>query len=170
MPCCPAGLTVTQVTQSVINVSWTIGTGAQTYVTVLESHTGQSKCLTHQTQCLLGCISCGVNYTVALQAISATGLMADCTYQSYSSSEWLLNSSSVVIVNPVTCPSFSSKKMLPFHVARIISSDYFLKCLQFSSWLRASVLQRLLLVAGELMPLVTRCRYPFPEGRTDSTE
>ncbi|XP_021545898.1 fibronectin type III domain-containing protein 7 [Neomonachus schauinslandi] len=85
-PCCPAGLTVTQVTQSVINVSWTVGTGAQTYMTVLESHTGQSKCLTHQNQCLLGCISCGVNYTVALKAISATGLTADCTYQSYSSS------------------------------------------------------------------------------------
>ncbi|XP_077928783.1 fibronectin type III domain-containing protein 7 isoform X2 [Halichoerus grypus] len=85
-PCCPAGLTVTQVTQSVINVSWTVGTGAQTYVTVLESHTGQSRCLTHQNQCLLGCISCGVNYTVALKAISATGLTADCTYRSYSSS------------------------------------------------------------------------------------
>ncbi|XP_027475139.2 fibronectin type III domain-containing protein 7 isoform X4 [Zalophus californianus] len=86
VPCCPAGLTVTQVTQSLINVSWTVGTGAQTYVTVLESHTGQSKCLTHQNQCLLGCISCGVNYTVVLKAISATGLTADCTYQSYSSS------------------------------------------------------------------------------------
>nr|XP_035965793.1 fibronectin type III domain-containing protein 7 isoform X4 [Halichoerus grypus] len=85
-PCCPAGLTVTQVTQSVINVSWTVGTGAQTYVTVLESHTGQSRCLTHQNQCLLGCISCGVNYTVTLKAISATGLTADCTYRSYSSS------------------------------------------------------------------------------------
>ncbi|XP_057578371.1 fibronectin type III domain-containing protein 7 isoform X2 [Hippopotamus amphibius kiboko] len=86
VPCCPAGLTVTQVTQSVINVSWTVGTGAQTYVTVLESHTGQSKCHTHQNHCLLGCITCGINYTVALKAISATGLTADCAYQSYSSS------------------------------------------------------------------------------------
>ncbi|XP_036091018.1 fibronectin type III domain-containing protein 7 [Rousettus aegyptiacus] len=86
VPCCPAGLTVTQVTQSVVNVSWTVGTGAQTYVTVLESHTGQSKCHTHQNHCLLGCITCGINYTVALKAISATGLTADCTYQSYSSS------------------------------------------------------------------------------------
>ncbi|XP_068394196.1 fibronectin type III domain-containing protein 7 [Eschrichtius robustus] len=86
VPCCPASLTETQVTQSVINVSWTVGTGAQTYVTVLESHTGQSKCHTRQNHCLLGCITCGINYTVALKAISATGLTADCGYQSYSSS------------------------------------------------------------------------------------
>nr|XP_008533498.1 PREDICTED: fibronectin type III domain-containing protein 7 isoform X2 [Equus przewalskii] len=86
VPCCPAGLTVTQVTQSVINVSWTLGTGAQSYVTVLDSRTGQSKCLTRQNHCLLGCIACGVNYTVALKAISATGLTTDCAYQSYSSS------------------------------------------------------------------------------------
>nr|XP_014690623.2 fibronectin type III domain-containing protein 7 [Equus asinus] len=86
VPCCPAGLTVTQVTQSVINVSWTLGTGAQSYVTVLDSRTGQSKCLTPQNHCLLGCIACGVNYTVALKAISATGLTTDCAYQSYSSS------------------------------------------------------------------------------------
>ncbi|KAB1275029.1 Fibronectin type III domain-containing protein 7 [Camelus dromedarius] len=87
VPCCPAGLTVSQVTQSVINVTWTVGTGAQTYMAVLESHTGQSKCHTHQNHCLLGCITCGINYTVALKAISATGLTADCAYQSYSSSK-----------------------------------------------------------------------------------
>nr|XP_027777861.1 fibronectin type III domain-containing protein 7 [Marmota flaviventris] len=85
VPCCPTGMTVTQVTQSVINVSWAIGMAAQTYVTVLESHIGQSKCHTHQSHCLLGCITCGINYTVALKAISATGLTADCAYQSYSS-------------------------------------------------------------------------------------
>uniref|UniRef100_A0A4W2DLW1 Fibronectin type-III domain-containing protein n=1 Tax=Bos indicus x Bos taurus TaxID=30522 RepID=A0A4W2DLW1_BOBOX len=85
-PCCSASLTVTQVTQSVINVSWTVGTGALTYVTVLQSHTGQSKCHTHQNYCLLGCITCGINYTVAVKAVSATGLTADCAYQSYSSS------------------------------------------------------------------------------------
>ncbi|XP_042638031.1 fibronectin type III domain-containing protein 7 [Orycteropus afer afer] len=85
VPCCPASLTITQVTQSVINMSWTIGTGAQTYVAVLESHTGQSKCHTHENHCLLGCIMCGVNYTVALKAISATGLTADCAFRSYSS-------------------------------------------------------------------------------------
>nr|XP_017530571.2 fibronectin type III domain-containing protein 7 [Manis javanica] len=86
VPCCPMGLTVTQVTQSVINVSWTVGTGAQTYVTVLESRTGVSKCHTQQNHCLLGCITCGVNYTVSLKAVSATGSTADCTYRSYSSS------------------------------------------------------------------------------------
>lgn len=86
VPCCPAGLTAAQVTQSIINVSWTIGAVAQTYVTVLESYIGQSKCHTHQNHCLLGCIACGINYTVALKAISPTGLTADCAYQSYSSS------------------------------------------------------------------------------------
>uniref|UniRef100_A0A286XY72 Fibronectin type III domain containing 7 n=1 Tax=Cavia porcellus TaxID=10141 RepID=A0A286XY72_CAVPO len=86
VPCCPAGLTITQVTQSVINVSWTFDTVAQTYVTVLESHIGQSKCHTHQSHCLLGCITCGINYTVALKAISASGLTSDCTYQTYFSS------------------------------------------------------------------------------------
>ncbi|XP_021052147.1 fibronectin type III domain-containing protein 7 isoform X2 [Mus pahari] len=86
VPCCPAGLTAAQVTQSIINVSWTIGAAAQTYVTVLESYIGQSKCHTHQNHCLLGCITCGINYTVALKAISPTGLTADCAYQSYSSS------------------------------------------------------------------------------------
>ncbi|XP_036198283.1 fibronectin type III domain-containing protein 7 isoform X3 [Myotis myotis] len=86
VPCCPAGLMVTQVTQSVVNVSWTVGTGALTYVTVLASHTGQSQCHTHQNHCLLGCVTCGVNYTVALKAISATGLTADCAYQRYASS------------------------------------------------------------------------------------
>ncbi|OWK04831.1 hypothetical protein Celaphus_00002250, partial [Cervus elaphus hippelaphus] len=85
-PCCSASLMVTQVTQSVINVSWTVGSGALTYVTVLQSQMGQSKCHTHQNHCLLGCIACGINYTVAVKAVSATGLTADCAYQSYSSS------------------------------------------------------------------------------------
>ncbi|XP_045147664.1 fibronectin type III domain-containing protein 7 [Echinops telfairi] len=86
VPCCPAGLTVTQVTQSVINVSWTLGAGAQTYEVVLGSHTGQSRCHTRETHCLLGCITCGVNSTVAVKAVSATGLTADCAFQRYSSS------------------------------------------------------------------------------------
>ncbi|KAM5256243.1 fibronectin type III domain-containing protein 7 [Ctenodactylus gundi] len=86
VPCCPVGLTVTQVTQSVINVSWTVGVVAHAYITVVESLMGQSKCHTHQSHCLLGCITCGINYTLALQAISATGLTADCAHQSYVSS------------------------------------------------------------------------------------
>ncbi|XP_050162634.1 fibronectin type III domain-containing protein 7 isoform X3 [Myiozetetes cayanensis] len=85
-PCCPNDLILTQVTQSVTNVSWSAGKGAQTYVTTLESPKGQAKCRTLQNYCLLGCITCGTNYTVSLKAISETGLTASCTYQGYSSS------------------------------------------------------------------------------------
>ncbi|XP_074402307.1 fibronectin type III domain-containing protein 7 isoform X1 [Zonotrichia albicollis] len=85
-PCCPSDLILTQVTQSVTNISWSVGRGAQTYVTTLESPKGQAKCHTLQTYCLLGCITCGTNYTVSLRAISETGLTSSCTYQGYSSS------------------------------------------------------------------------------------
>ncbi|NWH83332.1 FNDC7 protein, partial [Aegithalos caudatus] len=85
-PCCPKDLILTQVTQSVTNISWAVGRGAQTYVTTLESPKGQAKCHTLQTYCLLGCITCGTNYTVSLRAISETGLTSSCTYQGYSSS------------------------------------------------------------------------------------
>ncbi|XP_063021639.1 fibronectin type III domain-containing protein 7 [Melospiza melodia melodia] len=85
-PCCPSDLILTQVTQSVTNISWSVGRGAQTYVTTLESPKGQAKCHTLQTYCLLGCITCGTNYTVSLKAISETGLTSSCTYQGYSSS------------------------------------------------------------------------------------
>ncbi|XP_041276586.1 fibronectin type III domain-containing protein 7 [Onychostruthus taczanowskii] len=85
-PCCPNDLILTQVTQSVTNISWSVGRGAQTYVTTLESPKGQAKCHTLQTYCLLGCITCGTNYTVSLRAISETGLTSSCTFQGYSSS------------------------------------------------------------------------------------
>ncbi|XP_018767654.2 fibronectin type III domain-containing protein 7 isoform X2 [Serinus canaria] len=85
-PCCPNDLILTQVTQSVANISWSVGRGAQTYVTTLESPKGRAKCHTLQTYCLLGCITCGTNYTVSLRAISETGLTSSCTYQGYSSS------------------------------------------------------------------------------------
>ncbi|NWV13194.1 FNDC7 protein, partial [Ptilonorhynchus violaceus] len=85
-PCCPNDLILTQVTQSVTNISWSVGMGAQTYVTTLESPKGQAKCHTLQNYCLLGCITCGTNYTVSLKAISETGLTSRCTYQGYSSS------------------------------------------------------------------------------------
>ncbi|NXM10768.1 FNDC7 protein, partial [Ploceus nigricollis] len=85
-PCCPNDLILTQVTQSVTNISWSVGRGAQTYVTTLESPKGQAKCHTLQTFCLVGCITCGTNYTVSLRAISETGLTSSCTYQGYSSS------------------------------------------------------------------------------------
>ncbi|NXI62787.1 FNDC7 protein, partial [Anseranas semipalmata] len=85
-PCCPNDLTLTQVTQSVTNISWSVGMGAQTYVTTLESSKGWAKCHTLRNYCLLGCITCGTNYTVSLRAISETGLTSNCTYQGYSSS------------------------------------------------------------------------------------
>ncbi|KAG2461557.1 FNDC7 protein, partial [Polypterus senegalus] len=84
-PCCPQNLTVTQVTQSMTNVSWSEGTGAQSYVTVLESSRGKAQCHTLQTHCLLGCITCGTNYTVTLNSISESGLMTHCRYHGYSS-------------------------------------------------------------------------------------
>ncbi|NXE22359.1 FNDC7 protein, partial [Ardeotis kori] len=85
-PCCPKDLILTQVTQLVTNISWSGGTGAQTYVTTLESPKGWAGCRTLQNYCLLGCITCGTNYTVSLTAISETGLTSSCTYQGYSSS------------------------------------------------------------------------------------
>ncbi|NXM79185.1 FNDC7 protein, partial [Serilophus lunatus] len=85
-PCCPNDLILTPVTQSITNISWSVGMGAQTYVTTLESPKGQAKCHTLQNYCLLGCITCSTNYTVSLKAISETGLTSTCTYQGYSSS------------------------------------------------------------------------------------
>uniref|UniRef100_A0A8D2J4Q2 Fibronectin type III domain containing 7 n=1 Tax=Varanus komodoensis TaxID=61221 RepID=A0A8D2J4Q2_VARKO len=84
-PCCPADLTVTQLTQSVTNISWSIGTGAKMYRTILKSHKGQARCHTLQNSCLLGCITCGTNYSVSLKAISETGLLSDCIYRGFSS-------------------------------------------------------------------------------------
>ncbi|NXH32829.1 FNDC7 protein, partial [Myiagra hebetior] len=84
-PCCPNDLILTQVTQSVTNISWSVGMGAQTYITTLESPKGQAECHTLQNYCLLGCITCGTNYTVSLRAVSETGLTSSCTYQGYSS-------------------------------------------------------------------------------------
>nr|XP_008113264.2 PREDICTED: fibronectin type III domain-containing protein 7 [Anolis carolinensis] len=85
-PCCPADLTVTQVTQSVTNISWSSGIGATTHITTLETHTGFARCHTLQRYCLLGCITCGTNYSVSVQAISETGLISNCTYGGFSSS------------------------------------------------------------------------------------
>ncbi|XP_078417923.1 fibronectin type III domain-containing protein 7-like [Cetorhinus maximus] len=85
-PCCPNSFSVTQITQSMTNVSWTAAIGAQSYTTLLESYKGQAKCHTGETHCLLGCITCSTYYTVSLSAISETGLMSMCNYQGYSSS------------------------------------------------------------------------------------
>ncbi|CAI5776616.1 type III domain-containing 7 [Podarcis lilfordi] len=85
-PCCPVDLTVTQVTQSVTNISWSTGTGAKTYIAILESHKGRARCHTLQNYCLLGCITCGTNYSVSIKVISETGLTSDCIYNGFSSS------------------------------------------------------------------------------------
>lgn len=85
-PCCPDSFTATQVTQSITNISWTAATGAQSYTTLLESPKGQAKCHTGATHCLLGCITCGTNYSVTLLAISETGMASECNFLGYSSS------------------------------------------------------------------------------------
>ncbi|XP_069497963.1 fibronectin type III domain-containing protein 7-like [Ambystoma mexicanum] len=85
-PCCPTHLSAVQVTQSMTNVSWSTAVGAMTYTTMLTSPKGQAKCHTLQNHCVLGCITCGSNYSVSLEAISETGRTSVCTYQGYSSS------------------------------------------------------------------------------------
>ncbi|XP_030643216.1 fibronectin type III domain-containing protein 7 [Chanos chanos] len=86
-PCCPASLTVSQVTQAMSNVTWSAARGAQSYVTSLSSPRGDARCHTLDTHCLMGCITCGTNYTVSLEAISRTGHKSECTYHGFSSSE-----------------------------------------------------------------------------------
>ncbi|KAL2097077.1 hypothetical protein ACEWY4_006284 [Coilia grayii] len=84
-PCCPGNLTVEQVTQAMSQVTWTPGTGARSYITSLTSSKGHAKCHTMSTQCIMGCITCGTNYTVTLEAISKTGHKRECNYHGFSS-------------------------------------------------------------------------------------
>ncbi|XP_067303453.1 fibronectin type III domain-containing protein 7 [Pseudorasbora parva] len=86
-PCCPANLTVSQVTQAMTNVSWSDAIGAQTYIASLSSPRGNAQCHTMETECVMGCITCGTNYTVSLEAISRTGHKAECTYHGFSTGE-----------------------------------------------------------------------------------
>nr|XP_055044179.1 fibronectin type III domain-containing protein 7 [Misgurnus anguillicaudatus] len=86
-PCCPASLQVSQVTQAVSNVTWSVAAGAQTYIVTLSSARGNAQCHTMDTDCLMGCITCGTNYTVSLEAISRTGHKSECTYHGFSTSE-----------------------------------------------------------------------------------
>ncbi|TRZ00552.1 hypothetical protein DNTS_008546 [Danionella cerebrum] len=86
-PCCPNNLTVSQVTQAMTNVSWAQAFGAQTYIASLWSPRGHAQCHTMETECVMGCITCGTNYTVSLEAISRTGHKAECTYHGFSTSE-----------------------------------------------------------------------------------
>lgn len=86
-PCCPSSVNVSQVTQAMTNVTWPSGTGARSYITTLMSSRGHAKCHTLDTHCLMGCITCGTNYSVNLEAISSTGHKSECTYHGFSSSE-----------------------------------------------------------------------------------
>ncbi|KAJ8357215.1 hypothetical protein SKAU_G00200090 [Synaphobranchus kaupii] len=85
-PCCPVNLTVNQVTQSMSHVSWSLANGAESYITSLTSPRGEAKCHTQERQCMMGCITCGTNYTVSVEAISKTGHKQECTYHGFSSS------------------------------------------------------------------------------------
>ncbi|XP_010900407.2 fibronectin type III domain-containing protein 7 [Esox lucius] len=85
-PCCPLSVNVDQVTQAMTNVTWLAARGAQTYLTSLTSPRGTARCHTLDTNCLMGCITCGTNYTVGIEAISRTGQKSECTYHGFSSS------------------------------------------------------------------------------------
>ncbi|KAF4097008.1 hypothetical protein G5714_022977 [Onychostoma macrolepis] len=80
-------LTVSQVTQAMTNVTWSPANGAQTYIASLSSPRGHAQCHTMETECVMGCITCGTNYTVSLEAISRTGHKAECTYHGFSASQ-----------------------------------------------------------------------------------
>ncbi|KAM7387686.1 hypothetical protein PAMP_023908 [Pampus punctatissimus] len=85
-PCCPVNLTVAQVTQAMTNVSWSHSKGVHSFITSLTSPHGQARCHTQDSHCLMGCITCGTNYTVTLEAFSHSGRRSNCTYQGFSSS------------------------------------------------------------------------------------
>ncbi|XP_061636568.1 fibronectin type III domain-containing protein 7-like isoform X2 [Phyllopteryx taeniolatus] len=85
-PCCPASPTVHQVTQAMTNVSWSHAKGAYSFISSLTSPHGHASCHTQDLHCLMGCITCGTNYTVTMEAFSHSGRSANCTYQGFSSS------------------------------------------------------------------------------------
>lgn len=80
-------LTVEQVTQAVSNISWSHAKGAHSFITSLTSTRGHARCHTQDSHCLMGCITCGTNYTVTMEAFSKSGSMSNCTYEGFSSSE-----------------------------------------------------------------------------------
>ncbi|KAK2835181.1 hypothetical protein Q5P01_015665 [Channa striata] len=86
VPCCPVNLTVDQVTQAMTNVSWSHAKGAHSFITSLSSQRGHARCHTQDSHCLMGCITCGTNYTVTMEAFSHSGGQSNCTYQGFSSS------------------------------------------------------------------------------------
>ncbi|XP_072297459.1 fibronectin type III domain-containing protein 7 [Eucyclogobius newberryi] len=85
-PCCPQNVVVTQVTQAMSNVTWSPATGARSFITSLTSRRGEAKCHTVDDSCLMGCITCGTNYSISMEAISRTGHKSECNYNGFSSS------------------------------------------------------------------------------------
>ncbi|XP_076837588.1 fibronectin type III domain-containing protein 7 [Brachyhypopomus gauderio] len=85
-PCCPDTLSVEQVTQAMTRVAWSSSSGAQSYIAALTSPRGQARCHTMDSHCLMGCITCGTNYSVSLEAVSSTGHKTECSYYGFSSS------------------------------------------------------------------------------------
>ncbi|XP_041648067.1 fibronectin type III domain-containing protein 7-like [Cheilinus undulatus] len=85
-PCCPQNLTVDQVTQAMTNVTWSHAKGAHSFITSLTSTRGHARCHTQDSHCLMGCITCGTNYTVTMEAYSHSGRRTNCTYEGFSSS------------------------------------------------------------------------------------
>ncbi|KAJ4921779.1 hypothetical protein JOQ06_026200 [Pogonophryne albipinna] len=85
-PCCPVDQVVDQVTQAMSNVSWSPTKGAHTFITSLTSTRGHARCHTMDSHCLMGCITCGTNYTVTMEAISHSGRRSNCSYEGFSSS------------------------------------------------------------------------------------
>ncbi|KAI3368520.1 hypothetical protein L3Q82_025527 [Scortum barcoo] len=85
-PCCPMNLTVGQVTQAMTNVSWSHAKGAHSFITSLTSPRGHARCHTQDSHCLMGCITCGTNYTITMEAFSQSGRRSNCTYKGFSSS------------------------------------------------------------------------------------
>lgn len=87
-PCCPVTITVNQVTPAMTNVSWSHAKGAHLSITSLTSPRGYARCRTQDSQCLMGCITCGTNYTVTMELFSRSKHKSNCTYQGFLSSEW----------------------------------------------------------------------------------
>ncbi|KAG7514046.1 hypothetical protein JOB18_023639 [Solea senegalensis] len=85
-PCCPENLTVVQVTQAMSNVSWSHAKGAQFFLTSLTSARGHARCHTQDSHCIMGCVTCGTSYTVAVEAQSHSGRVSNCAYEGFSSS------------------------------------------------------------------------------------
>uniref|UniRef100_A0A8C9Z6E4 Fibronectin type-III domain-containing protein n=1 Tax=Sander lucioperca TaxID=283035 RepID=A0A8C9Z6E4_SANLU len=82
-PCMPINLMLNPKNSSCVSVSWT---GAHSFITSLTSTRGHARCHTQDSHCLMGCITCGTNYTVTMEAFSKSGHMSNCTYKGFSSS------------------------------------------------------------------------------------